>query len=151
MHWDVLRWILLMIIQYCIRYWLGVVRQQEITLSEFDPDLGHYAASRIYIYPGNKVHGANMGPTWVMSVPDGPHVGPMNFAIRVALTPKTIISRWKLLKVWWRHQMKIFSALLALCVGNAPVTDRPVTRSFDVFFDLRLNKRLSKQSWGWWF
>ena len=28
---------------------------------------------------------------------------------------------------------------------------RPVTRSFDVFFDLRLNKRSSKQSWGWWF
>ena len=28
---------------------------------------------------------------------------------------------------------------------------RPVTRSFDVFYDLRLNKRLSKQSWGWWF
>ena len=28
---------------------------------------------------------------------------------------------------------------------------RPVTRSLDVFFDLRLNKRLSKQWWGWWF
>ena len=28
---------------------------------------------------------------------------------------------------------------------------RPVMRSFDVFFDQRLNKRLSKQSWGWWF
>ena len=28
---------------------------------------------------------------------------------------------------------------------------RPLTRSFDVFFDLRLNKRLSKQPWGWWF
>ena len=28
---------------------------------------------------------------------------------------------------------------------------RPVTQSFDVFFDLRLHKRLSKQSWGWWF
>ena len=27
----------------------------------------------------------------------------------------------------------------------------PVTPRFDVFFDLRLNKRLSKQSWGWWF
>ena len=27
---------------------------------------------------------------------------------------------------------------------------RPVTRSFDIFFDLRLNKRLSKQWWGWW-
>ena len=28
---------------------------------------------------------------------------------------------------------------------------RPVTRSFDVFFDLRLNERLSEQSWSWWF
>ena len=34
--------------------------------------------------------------------------------------------------------------------GEFP-TQRPVTRSFDVFFDLRLNKPLSKQSWGWWF
>ena len=57
---------------------------------------------------------------------------------------------------WWLHQMETFSALLAICAGNSPVpgefpTQRPVTRSFDVFFDLRLNKRLSKQSWGWWF
>ena len=57
---------------------------------------------------------------------------------------------------WWRHQMETFSALLALCAGNSPASgefpaQRPVTRSFDVFFDLRLNKRLSKQSWGWWF
>ena len=33
--------------------------------------------------------------------------------------------------------------------GDFP-TQRPVTRGFDVFFDLRLNKRMSKQSWGWW-
>ena len=51
---------------------------------------------------------------------------------------------------WWRHQMETFSALLAICAGNSPVTgefptQRPVTRSFDVFFDLRLNKRLGKQ------
>ena len=57
---------------------------------------------------------------------------------------------------WWRHQMEAFSALLALCAGNSPVptefpAQRPVTRSFDVFFDLHLNKPLSKQSWGWWF
>ena len=50
---------------------------------------------------------------------------------------------------WWRHQMEAFSALLALCAGNSPVTgefssQRPVTRSFDVSFDLRLKKRLSK-------
>ena len=34
--------------------------------------------------------------------------------------------------------------------GEFPA-QRPVTRSFDVFFHLRLNKRLSKQPWGWWF
>ena len=35
------------------------------------------------IYPDNKVHGANIRPTWVLSAPDGPHIGPMNLAIRV--------------------------------------------------------------------
>ena len=57
---------------------------------------------------------------------------------------------------WWRHQMETFSALLAICAGNSPVTgefpaQRPVTRSFDLFFDRRLNERFSKHSWGWWF
>ena len=57
---------------------------------------------------------------------------------------------------WWRHQMETVSALLAPCAGNSSVTGEfpakgPVTWSFEVFFDLRLNKRLSKQSWGWWF
>ena len=51
--------------------------------------------------------------------------------------------------------METFSALLALCARNSPVAgefpaQRPVRRSFDVFFDLRLNKWLSKPSWGWW-
>ena len=56
----------------------------------------------------------------------------------------------------WRHQMEIFSALLAICAGNSPVigefpAQRPVTRSFDVFSGLRLQGRLSKQWRGWWF
>ena len=47
---------------------------------------------------------------------------------------------------WWRHQMDTLSALLALCVGNSPVTGefpahRLVTRSLGAFFE-----RLSKQS-----
>ena len=54
---------------------------------------------------------------------------------------------------WWRHQMAIFSALPSLCAGNSSVTgefssQRPVTLSFDVLFDLHLNKRLSEQSGG---
>ena len=52
--------------------------------------------------------------------------------------------------------METISVLLAICAGNSPITgefstQNPVMRSFDVFFDLRLNQRLSKQSWGWWF
>ena len=52
--------------------------------------------------------------------------------------------------------METFTALLAICAGNSPVpsefpTQRPVTRSFDVSFGLRLNKWLSKQWWYWWF
>ena len=44
----------------------------------------------------------------------------------------------------WYHQMETFSTLLALCVGNSLVTgefpsQRPMTRSFDVFFGLCLN------------
>ena len=46
--------------------------------------------------------------------------------------------------------MEMFSALLAICAGNSPVTGEfpaqmPVTRSFDIFFDLRLDKRPRKQ------
>ena len=56
----------------------------------------------------------------------------------------------------WRHQMETFYALLALCAGNSPITGEfpskwPVTQSFGVFFDLRLDEQLSEQSWIWWF
>ena len=65
-------------------------------------------------------------------------------------------SQWLYYLSWWHHQMETISALLAICAGNSPATgefpaQRPVTWSFDVFFTLPLNKRLSKQSWGWRF
>ena len=60
---------------------------------------------------------------------------------------------------WWCHQMGTFFALLALCAGNSPVpgefpSQRPMRQSFDVFFDLCLNKHLSKHLRHlrrWWF
>ena len=62
-----------------------------------------------------------------------------------------VIHQWLVsCQPWWRHPMEIFSSLLDLWEGNPPVTggfpsQRPVTRGLDVFFDLRQNKRLSKQ------
>ena len=64
--------------------------------------------------------------------------------------------------IWWRQNSyimmssngNIFRVTDPLCgsfTGHRFPAQRPVTRRFDVFFDLRLNERLSKQSWGWWF
>ena len=53
-----------------------------------------------------------------------------------------VVDYWHFV-TWWRHQMGIFSALLALCAGNSPPTQWCIIWS-------ELNKRLSKQSWGWW-
>ena len=66
-----------------------------------------------------------------------------------------LISTWNKI-TWWRHQMEIICALLSLCAGNSPGTgefssQRPVTRNFDVSFDLRPNKWLSKQPRCRWF
>ena len=52
--------------------------------------------------------------------------------------------------------METFSALLAICTRNSTVigeipSQKPVTRNGDIFFDLRLNKRFSKQSKRQWF
>ena len=60
----------------------------------------------------------------------------------------SIIESYDMEISWWRHQMETFSALLAICAGNSPVTGQmPVTWSFGAFFDLLLNKRLSKKWW----
>ena len=66
------------------------------------------------------------------------------------------LSQWRQTRSCWRHQMETFPALLAICAGNSPApgefpAQRPVSRSLDVFFDLRLSKCLSKQSWCWCF
>ena len=76
-----------------------------------------------------------------------------------------ILSRGRSANTWINHSQHIsmmtssngnISALLAICAGHSPVTgefpaQRPVTRSFGVFFNLCLNKRLSKQWGGLWF
>ena len=57
----------------------------------------NYHRRLICTLPDSKVHGDNMGPTWVLSAPDGPHVGPQNLAIRAVLL-------W-----WWKLMCHIMS------------------------------------------
>ena len=57
---------------------------------------------------------------------------------------------WK--SVYTTHLFRVTGPLCGEFTGPGEFpTQRPVTRRFDVFFDLRLNKWLSKQPWGWWF
>ena len=77
-------------------------------------------------------------------------------ASRLTRAPDNMFIYYKVLISWWHHQMETFSTLLALCEGNPPLTvrfpsQRPVTKSFDVFFDLCLNKPLNQQSRRRWF
>ena len=105
---------------------------------------GELTAS-LYSLRGNDIH----TPLYFLIM--GIQVHPL-FSLGYIYTAMPLLNRLS----WWRHQMEPFPELLALCARNWPVNgdfprQRPVTRSFDVFFDLHLNKRLSKQPWGWWF
>ena len=72
------------------------------------------------------------------------------------LTTTKCSQAWTMCIIMMTSSNGSISCVTGLCAGNSPVTgefpsQRPVTRNFDVFFDLRLNKQLKKQSWGWWF
>ena len=46
-----------------------------------------YPVTPVQSYPDSKVHGANKGPTWVLSAPCGPHVSPMNLGYQDLVVP----------------------------------------------------------------
>ena len=85
------------------------------------------------------------------------------FADPIVILGYTLAANTHMLFISWKRSRSVMTSsnrnifrITALCAGKSPVTGEfpvrsPVARSFDVFFDLRLNKRLSKQSQGRWF
>ena len=75
--------------------------------------------------------------------------------VHTCVTPNLILTVYLDQNVsWWRHRMGTFLRNWPFVRGihRSPVNSLHKGQwSFDVFFDLRMNKRLSKQSWGWWF
>ena len=70
------------------------------------------------------------------------------------LCDNPVVSPHRDIIAWWRHQMKTFSGYWPFVWGihRSPMkSPHKGLWSFDIFFDLRLNKRLSKQWWSWWF
>ena len=139
-HWSLFLRVQLTIFQHWFRYWIGAVQATSHYLNQWWSDYW-----RIYASLG--LNGLNKNHCLLIHVLlqfDSNGAAAKSFKFRNHQEP------------WWRHQMETFSALLALCEGNSPVSgeftpQRPVTRSFDLFFYLRLNKQLNKQSRGWWF
>ena len=74
--------------QHWFREWIGDKLVQSHYLNQWWPSS---------LAPDNKVHGANMGPTWVLSAPGGPHVGPMNLAIRGVTRLEWAVAY----RIWW--------------------------------------------------
>ena len=69
--------------QYLSCWWLGITRSRGINTHDTDLDsMGWLPYIQDPLIPNSRVHGANIGPIWGWQDPDGPHVGPMNFAIR---------------------------------------------------------------------
>ena len=84
--------------------------------------------------------------SWIISVPSLPCCVHFNWTFEILVN-----LYWPSMSPsctpWWRHQMETFSALLAIC--NSPVigdfsSQNPVTRSFEVFFDLHMNVKIQK-------
>ena len=68
---------------WCVCKYIKSVRARDAYMRQQPkPSLVQIIAYRLIGDPDSIVHGANMGPTWVLSATDGPHVGPMNLTIR---------------------------------------------------------------------
>ena len=114
----------------------------------------HYSKTFVllFIYVESNHMKRQVSVMWLyLNIDSRPFSGRKCFTMSIYTYPTKEVPQQRGLS-WRRHQMETFSALLANCAGNSPVTcefptQRPVTRSFDIYFD----KRLSKQPWGWWF
>ena len=128
-------------------------------------DIFKYISSNEYVWMSLKISLKFVPKVRINSIPaqvqimawcwpgDNPLSEPMMVSLHISVTR----AQWVIQNAWWRDQLETFSALLAICARNSlvtgefPHTQRPVSRTFDVSFDLRLIKRLSKRWWDWWF
>ena len=127
-----------MLSRYRFRQWLRIVRWQAITWTNVDPDISPYGITGhnelkchqfMHLQAIDKIFRHYSPDAWLSTDHD------------VFASP-TALAAYNDDVIKWKHfpRYRPFHR-----------SQRPVTRSFDFFFDLRLNKRLSKQWWGWWF
>ena len=126
----------------------------------------------LFHFPDSKIHGANMGPTWVLSSPGGPHDGPMNLAIRVVNEMNYIVPFTKtkgfcslfyviwihpaekylegVIRIiveytWWPYGLEILSTLLALCAEKPLVTNELTSQVASIADNPLVNNEFTSQ------
>ena len=97
-------------------------------------------------WPDSKFNGANMGPTWVLSAPDGPHVGPMNLAIRVIAytSPCDVCTQFAFFCVLYRIITIGFSWFSSRLI-QWPCNIAPVASSHDGYGCIDHNDQISNK------
>ena len=86
-------------------------------IEDRDTDTSSLLGIKAYC-PDSKFHGANLGPTWVLSAPDGPHVGPMNLAIRVVYHKTNMMNcsiyfrSVDIVHLWWALHLRLWDSSL---------------------------------------
>ena len=108
----------------------------EAIVQNVGQDLSRYHCILQARYPDSKVHGANMGPTWVLSAPGRPHVGPMNLAIR-AFPHGDIMAG-----TCFPHRWPFVRRIQWFPVDS--IHKRPEIKNFDILFVVSLNKLMNK-------
>ena len=153
---------------------VGIVRSLQWRHNEHDSVSNHQPRdcllNRLFGRRSKKTSKLRVTGLCAGNSPDSPHKGPVTrkmfpfdnvimFREQFKQVPTTRIMPWTHLRslkmAWWRHQMETFFALLALWTGNSSVTGEFALKDQwrgALMFSLicALNKRLSKQSWGWW-
>ena len=121
-----------------VSYWIGPLRCGEEQFGKsWQLDSLFNSSSRVTSKETSRLHIA--GPLWEES-----HSNAESFSM------SGVIVRWQEFLAWWYMMTSptgnIFRVTGHLC--GEFTAQRPVTWNFDVFFDLRLNERLSKHSLG---
>ena len=92
--------------------------------------------------PDSKVHGANMGPIWRRQDPDGPHVGPMNFAIWEFLIHRNVY-----IDIIIHPCFQINDGLPSFCLLNKSVIPEHMSRTkfIGIFFMTLLSEKCHRK------
>ena len=130
-------------------------RYNDVT-NDADAYIVAFIQEKWYCTPDSKVHGDNIWPTWVLSAPDGPHVGPIDLAIRDSYLMKLTSLTNLLFHSSVPHRISVLteslttSPLLYACIDSDPAVTKDIIDSYTVIATERCttNQNFMGKDWS---